>query len=61
VIASLALVAQIFNLLYRRISFGKGLVVSQRSGIQIRETAECNSALPGLLLPHATFLHIVRA
>ncbi len=44
-------VAQIFNLLYRRIEFGRtfGLAICSASagggGLQIRDTAECNSAL----------------
>src|SRR5262245_15940517 len=44
-------VAQICNLPYRRIAFGKALVWSSASvprsacGFQIRDTAECNSAL----------------
>jgi hypothetical protein len=46
-------VAQICNLLYRRIAFGKGLKYSERAGestrsrLKICDTAECNSALPG--------------
>jgi hypothetical protein len=49
--ARIQIVAQISNLLYRRIAFGKTsrLTVpvghSTVSGLQIRDTAECNSAL----------------
>jgi hypothetical protein len=48
---ALAVVAQIWNLLYRRIAFGNTslyllpLKPAQRSGLQIRDTAEYNSAL----------------
>src|SRR5215468_2755148 len=44
-------VAQIFNLLYRRFSIGRGspravpVCFSEVRGLQIRDTAECNSAL----------------
>ena len=44
-------VAQIYNLLYRRIAFGNAprhlmpLDAARPSGLQIRDTAECNSAL----------------
>jgi hypothetical protein len=37
-------VAQIYNLLYRRIAFGKPLELREAGGLQIRDTAECNSA-----------------
>jgi hypothetical protein len=46
-------VAQIFNLVYRRFSIGRGWEVSWPSGftkasrLQIRDTAVCNSALRG--------------
>jgi len=49
-------VAQIFNLLYRRIAFGGASGVaktsdpSAASGLQIRDTAEYNSALLRLRL-----------
>ncbi len=45
-------VAQIFNLLYRRIAFGRTRQTRESNrpsppgGLQIRDTAECNSALP---------------
>jgi hypothetical protein len=45
-------VTQIFNLLYRRIAFGKAPPSASRSlsgtpgGLKIRDTAECNSAPP---------------
>ena len=38
-------VAQIFNLLYRRIAFGRPLQLREAGRLQIRDTAECNSAL----------------
>ncbi len=38
-------VAQIFNLLYRRIAFGRPSKLRRARGLQIRDTAECNSAL----------------
>jgi len=38
-------VAQIFNLRYRRIVFGRSLQQHEAGGLQIRDTAECNSAL----------------
>jgi hypothetical protein len=38
-------VAQIFNLLYRRIAFGMAPDLAAASGLKIRDTAECNSAL----------------
>ena len=41
----LAGVAQISNLLYRRVVVGRALDKPTRSGLQIRDTAECNSAL----------------
>jgi hypothetical protein len=41
-------VAQIFNLLYRRIAFGRPLQMREAGGLQIRDTAECNSALRSL-------------
>jgi len=50
-------VAQIFNLLYRRIAFGKpstilmGLAFSTSCGLQIRDTADCKSALQPIA-PH---------
>jgi len=49
-------VAQICNLLYRRIAFGKSsaappaFALATASGLQIRDTAECNSALRRLRL-----------
>jgi hypothetical protein len=52
-------VAQIFNLLYRRIAFGgapgmgKSSDPSTASGLQIRDTAEYNSALLRLRLRRA--------
>ena len=54
-----ARVAQICNLLYRRIAFGKArrawgvLELATASGLQIRDTAECNSALLWLRLHRA--------
>jgi len=41
-------VAQIFNLLYRRIAFGRPWQLREAGGLQIRDTAECNSALRSL-------------
>ena len=38
-------VAQIFNLLYSRLVIGTASGQPTRSGFQIRDTAECNSAL----------------
>ena len=43
-----ACVAQIFNLPYRRIGFGRTLEPREAGGLQIRDTAECNSALQRL-------------
>ena len=43
-----ACVAQIFNLPYRRIGFGRTLEPREAGRLQIRDTAECNSALPRL-------------
>jgi len=46
-------VAQICNLLFRRIAFGRSLEIvmsfnlSAISGLQIRDPAECNSAATG--------------
>ena len=57
-----ARVAQICNLLYRRIAFGKArrawgvLELAMASGLQIRDTAECNSALLWLWLHRAASL-----
>ena len=38
-------VAQIYNLPYRRIAFGRPLQLREAGGLKIRDTAECNSAL----------------
>jgi hypothetical protein len=52
-------VAQICNLLYRRIAFGGAPAVAKSSasdvagGLQIRDTAECHSALLWLRLRRA--------
>src|SRR6516225_7548472 len=49
--AAQGVVAQIFNLLYRRIVFGRAWPLLMRvgawtpGGLQVRDTAECNSAL----------------
>ena len=38
-------VAQIFNLLYRRLAVGRASAFADRGGLQIRDTADCKSAL----------------
>ncbi len=39
------IVAQIFNLLYRRLAVGRASAFADRGGLQIRDTADCKSAL----------------
>jgi hypothetical protein len=41
-------VAQIYNLPYCRITFGRPSQLRAAGGLQIRDTAECNSALRSL-------------
>jgi hypothetical protein len=48
-------VAQIFNLPYRRIAFGKPFDGRAAGGLKIRDTAECNSALHGRVFMRYSF------